>query len=195
MSDYDQNIRQRVHQMRAASLPVQPVQQPSQPVQQPVQPVEFKTANNNAGFLTVFLGVLAVLMIVMVGFIMVSGKLSARRSVPSQEQQLSPNSPQYVNPQYVNPDYLAGYATRSEMRNADRSLEQKIDGVDQRLNIFAHRVWLLGLSHNENTNIHNKYHPDERGYITLDKEWRMSSMPETMNLTPQQKEELRHWIK
>ena len=86
-------------------------------------------------------------------------------------------------------------------------VESKIDSFDSRLSemdrsykVWKHRVWLLAIAHNENANINRsidqRYHGNtDSGFITFDNQWKINKMPGTMNLTPQQKQNLQSDLK
>lgn len=68
-------------------------------------------------------------------------------------------------------------------------LETRLDNIESNYRIWKHRVWLLGLAHNENANIEKRIHGDQ-GYIVFDDLWKINKMPETMALSPEQRQSL-----
>jgi hypothetical protein len=123
--------------------------------------------------LTVFLGAMLVLMSLVIIFVAFRGHQSS--ATPQQ-----PAQPPRISQPFVQP--------KNDVVGA------RLAQQDQTIKNIAQRVWLLGLAHNENANIAKKFNPNER-FITLDEEWRLNKVPETMSLTPDQREDLKNWVK
>jgi hypothetical protein len=138
--------------------------------------------------LTVFLSAMLVMLSIGILFISLRGRnltptVLQHQPIAQQQQQM----PIQTMPQ--------GGVTRTEFSTFQRNVNQKVDSLDQMLKIFGTRVWLLGLAHNENTMVYQKTHPQEaQSYITLDQEWRISRIPEQMDLSPEQKQDLKNWV-
>jgi len=96
----------------------------------------------------------------------------------------------------VSPDYMS----RSQGQAWMTSVDERLDKMDENYKIWRHRLWLMALANNENANlsrsIDQRYHGNtDSGFITFDDAWKMNRMPRTMQLTPEQQQELQRDIK
>lgn len=74
-------------------------------------------------------------------------------------------------------------------------LDPRVTKLEKDMDVFKHRVWLLGIATNENS-----YHAEqmdkahhrvnERGFVKFDKDWKLNRVPKSMSLTPDQIERL-----
>ena len=150
-----------------------------------------KTKKEKSGFLTAFLATGIVLMMVatMGGLILKSTVFASDNRVASVVAE-----PQYAPPVVrnepvvpVTPDHTVEI----------RELSDKVNHLSKNYKVWAHRTWLLGLAVNENANIDQRvdtrYHGNrDSGFIRFDTEWKMNKMPETMTLTPEQRDSIRN---
>jgi hypothetical protein len=77
----------------------------------------------------------------------------------------------------------------------DDKMEARVSELERDMRVFEHRVWLLGLATNENANMSKKmdtahHRVDDRGFVTFDKDWKLSRVPETMQLTEEQRQRI-----
>ncbi len=78
------------------------------------------------------------------------------------------------------------------MSNVEGKLETNIE----RDALWNHRVFLLGVAHNENANLarHNQQ-PGSKDFIMFDEQWRISKMPETLTLSDEARQNLQRSLK
>jgi len=94
--------------------------------------------------------------------------------------------------QEVKPDYIK----KSDAEAMMVQIQDRIDGLEQQMQVWNHRAWLLALAVNENANISqgidNCYHKcyPHNGYITFDKSWNVNRLPNTMRLTEEEKRKI-----
>ena len=86
--------------------------------------------------------------------------------------------------------------TESHMSQRD-GLEDRMESMESKVKLWVHRQWLMSLAINENANIstgieHRCHSNPNVGFITFDEAWRMSKIPETMNLTQEQRDLIRN---
>lgn len=91
----------------------------------------------------------------------------------------------------IDPDIM----TRTQADSWTGSIEARLDKMDEDYKVWRHRIWLLAIAHNENANISSQidkqYHRNSNSeYITFDDIWKINKMPETMGLTPEQKQQI-----
>ena len=174
MIDYSNEIRKRI-QMCAVETPVTTL---------PAKTLPVVKKKDDVSFLTYFIGA-ALTILVMVLLTMPVWKNSVLNIQRPQQQ---------VNIPPANPKPIVGYVPVSDYNKDMVAVNAKIDGLDKVVRTIGLRSWVSSLAQNENINVYQKLHPQEKGYITLDDEWRLSKIPETMQLTQDQKEQLKNWI-
>lgn len=84
--------------------------------------------------------------------------------------------------------------TRTQANSWMGSVNARLDKMDEDYKVWRHRIWLLALAQNENATINSRYHSNG-GYITFDDMWKINKVPETMGLTPEQKQQMQNDIK
>lgn len=92
---------------------------------------------------------------------------------------------------------------RSEQHMSQRdgdALADRVKSMESKSKLWIHRQWLMSLAINENANIakgiERSHHGNPNaGFITFDESWRMSKIPETMNLTQKQRDLIRNGVK
>lgn len=80
------------------------------------------------------------------------------------------------------------------------ALRSRLADVEGDTKKQQHRLWLLVLAHNENANLNKQmesrhHNVEDRGYITFDEDWNFNKLPETMTLTPEQREKIQSGVK
>jgi hypothetical protein len=73
------------------------------------------------------------------------------------------------------------------------AIDSRLATVERGYKLQQHRLWLLVLAHNENAHLLERmdkahHRVDNRGFITFDSGWNLNKLPETMKLTPEQRE-------
>lgn len=86
----------------------------------------------------------------------------------------------------VNPDPWQGQSP---------SVETRLTSLEQRMKTWQYRLWLLGLANNENVSQLKKmdkdhHRVDDRGFVTFDENWNLSRVPESMQLTEEQRQQI-----
>lgn len=83
-------------------------------------------------------------------------------------------------------------------------IDQRLEAIDQRLSSLNYRIWLLAIANNENASINQqmdrKFHSSPNsGYIQFssgpDEGWKINRIPNSMDLTPEQKQDLQKSLK
>lgn len=93
------------------------------------------------------------------------------------------------------------YLTKHQAETMMVQVQDRIDNIEQKMEMWNHRAWLLALAVNENANISqcidNRYHRchPHNGYIVFDQNWKINRYPHTMNLTEQQRLEIRNDVR
>lgn len=96
------------------------------------------------------------------------------------------------------PKVETNYLTKHQAETMMAQVQDRIDSIEQKMDVWNHRAWLLALAVNENANISqcidNRYHRchPHSGYIVFDQNWKINRYPRTMNLTEQQKLDLQN---
>ena len=147
-----------------------------------------KTKPQKRNFLSTFLATAIILvMVATMGGIVIKGTVLAdsHRDRPVVRRSVRPVQP--VQP--VVPVYM----TASE----GRALSDRVTSMNDKMKVWNHRTWLLGLAVNENSNLSQnidaRYHGNRNsGFISFDDEWQMNKMPETMKLTQEQRDSVRN---
>jgi hypothetical protein len=79
------------------------------------------------------------------------------------------------------------------------ALNKRLDDQDKRLAAWSHRLWLMGVAHNENVNIQimeaQKRGQSDPGYIYFDTNWKLSRMPRTIEMDEKSKQDLQRDVK
>ena len=151
----------------------------------PKKPVEKRA------FVTTFLGSCILLMTVVTfaGMLMKHGNVFAASNDSVKAPAPVVNDPVRHTP-VVRPDL--------HMSQADGdALSGRVDSMESKVQLWAHRQWMMGLALNENANISRRldrqYHGNvDSGFITFDSRWQMSKIPDTMTTTPEKKELIRN---
>ena len=193
MTRMQQQIRNRVAQKVRPQLRRQTPQVQSQQFQPQVQAQDITISKKDKpGFIGVFLISCIFFMFVGTLLVMVSGEgyFSGIMSQEFHQESVTPIS--QVTP--VQPQ------AQAQPQPTQPPLDLRVAQMEKDLDVFQHRVWLLALSANENANMAKKmdaqhHKVDNRGFVTLDEKWQLSKMPETMALTPEQREEILNGVK
>jgi len=95
----------------------------------------------------------------------------------------------------VRPTIDSDTMTRTQASSWLGNIDARLDKMEADYKVWRHRVWLLAIAQNENANINSRidqqYHNNSNsGYITFDDMWKINKMPETMGLTPEQKQKI-----
>jgi hypothetical protein len=94
----------------------------------------------------------------------------------------------------VEPNVIAssGGVTADEIRSIVKSSNAE---MMKKLDETANRVWLLGLIHNENTQLEQDANPTmAQKYVYLDENWKLNKMPEHLSLNAEQRKLLEQMI-
>jgi hypothetical protein len=83
--------------------------------------------------------------------------------------------------------------SKADLDAAIAQLTGRLDKSDKRMDLWAHRIWLLAVANNENASIQMKY--GYRGYIVFDEDWKINKVPDSMQLDEKQIEDLQKDIK
>ena len=84
--------------------------------------------------------------------------------------------------------------TRSEAPGMLLDANRKIDKLQNDLNFYIERIWLLGVAHNENVRLAQQMGCCAPGsFIYFDEKWKLNKMPS--GLTEEQKKEIQKHIK
>lgn len=180
MTNADKDIRTRI--LSAQTKAQQPVVMGS--ATPPVAP-------KNKSQTTMLLGVVILIMSVLT----VGGLLYKKRSA-------NPPSPPLVQERVVvekQPVDNPSYAKKSDVEAHFAALNKRLDEQDKRLAAWSHRLWLVGVAHNENVNLkimeaQGRGQADP-GYIYFDADWKLSRMPKTIEMDDKAKEDLRKDVK
>jgi hypothetical protein len=158
------------------------------------QSVVPKRSVEKRAFMTTFLGscILMLTLITLGGMIMKHGNVFASSTdKPSSRRVVRNDNPVHrpVEP-IVSPD------RHMTQRDGD-ALTARVDEMSEEVKLWTHRQWLMGLALNENANIarniDRRYHGNtDSGFITFDKEWQMNKMPDTMDITQDQRDRIRN---
>lgn len=83
----------------------------------------------------------------------------------------------------------ANFATKADLAAAVAQLSGRMDKSDKRIDLWAHRVWLLGVANNENAAL-TQQRLGTTGYILFDENWKLNQLPKSMQFDPQQQKDL-----
>ena len=148
------------------------------PVTQPAAPTSKKLDSTSGA---IGIGVMVVLISIVLIFFMSQKKSGEYRSqgltgptISQQQQQPS------------------RYMSTTEAHAWTATMNNRITSVEEQMKRWAYRVWLLAVVGNENAA--DKFN-QQRNPIILDEQWKLSRVPETMQLTDEQKRELKQSLK
>jgi len=80
------------------------------------------------------------------------------------------------------------YITYTQANSLVHPLAIHLQELEKRIDLWQRHAWLAGVASNENANVNKKIHPDwANRYITLNREWKMNKMPESMKLTEEER--------
>ena len=190
MTNMQQQIRNRISQKARKVRTPQPQPQPRYQPQLQAQDIVLPK-KDKPGFLAVFL--ISCMFFVFLGTLMVVFDVDVfnRGGSMMPSTPVSPSTPEITQPPSV--------PSTPPVPRGD-PLELRVSQIEKDLKVYQHRIWMLGLASNENANLaqrvdvqHHKV--NDRGYITFDEEWNMNKIPETMLITPEQREEIVNGIK
>lgn len=78
-----------------------------------------------------------------------------------------------------------------ELRQMLIETDKKLDALNKRVDVIAHRQWLLGIANNENACLNEYLHPESKyQYLYLDRSWRFSKTPEFIKMTDEERQEM-----
>lgn len=135
-------------------------------------------------FIQAFLGFCIILVAVATIFGLIAKGMGVdfKQLLASNETTVVESTEVIVDRPTVDPDMISD-------RQWKENLEARLDEMESGYRVWKHRTWLLGLANNENAHILKSIHGD-RGYIVFDDLWKINKMPETMSLTPEQRQGL-----
>lgn len=140
---------------------------------------EKKEKKANENFLTLFL-------ISLVGFTFLATVIFfATKMLSSENEKLAVESDRYENVEILRDN-------KDEYLRYDKNSETRISKIERKVSELSNRQWRLALALNENARLSQKvddrFHPNvHNGYIYFDQYWNMNKLPETMNLTREQR--------
>lgn len=93
------------------------------------------------------------------------------------------------------PDSVPDYMRREDAHSWMSAANTRLSKLEQDAKVMQHRVWLLGLATNENAALCDKMDADhhqvnQRGFVRVDENWKLSPLPKTMQLTDEMKREI-----
>lgn len=130
-------------------------------------------------FMAIFLFTAIILLAVATGLMMFGKHGSASQSIGSLPSEASVTPPSTQQPTQPTPQMS--------------SMTARMTSLEDRMKIWQYRLWLLGLANNENVSQLRKMDADHhrienRAFITVDSDWRLSKVPESMQLSDEQKQ-------
>lgn len=96
-------------------------------------------------------------------------------------------------PNFATKEEVESWIAETEMKLGD--IDGKLDGLNQKLDLWAHRAWLLSLANNENANLAKRYQGEDPGYIVFDDQWKINKIPKTMRFSEDEMKSLTPHIK
>lgn len=78
------------------------------------------------------------------------------------------------------------------------NINKRLDALDKKVSVHADKIWLLGVAHNENTNIQielEKRRGINPDFIYFDSNWKLNKIPRTMPMDESDKEDFKKYIK
>ncbi len=154
--------------------------------------VPTKPAPKKGGFLPAFLGSCIVVMTIATIGLMANKNANQRiaQAPPAVRQPIFMQQPTSVDTsRFLTNEEAGKFLTSTDGEKMVSGVQERLDKLEARVETWGHRTWLLSLAVNENANLAKKYH--NAGYITFDGDWKLSSMPTTMNLSEETKTQLR----
>lgn len=104
----------------------------------------------------------------------------------TQIEPIKPTPPASVNPINKTPSH--------QSKPLSPEANQKLEELAQKVEVWADRLWLLGVAHNENVNLTRRIHDSQNigdpGYLVFDGEWRLNREPSTIQLTEEQRQKI-----
>jgi len=82
--------------------------------------------------------------------------------------------------QFLTNDQAHRFLTTQDGEKMVSGVQERLDSLEAKVSTWEHRTWLLSLAVNENANLAGQRH--NAGYITFNKDWKMSGLPTTMAL-------------
>jgi hypothetical protein len=189
MTDSERNIRERVAQMaqNRNRRSHRPTRRPARR-QQPVLKAQDVTIpeEEKAGFVSALLGA---------AIVFLSVAITIALFWKAQDQHVIAN--EVVNTPVVERPVEPRPEPQPIRPQADPTVAAQLQTLEKRMDSWQHRTWLLALTTNETSALLRKmdkshHKVDDRGFITMDENWRLSKVPETMALTEEQKETIRN---
>ncbi len=130
-------------------------------------------------FMAIFLFTAIILLAVATG-LMMFGKhgSTSRQGIGKLPSEVTATPPAVQQPQQPTPQQSA--------------MTARVTNLEERMRTWQYRLWLLGLANNENVSQLRKmdtdhHRVDNRAFITVDSEWRLNKVPESMQLSDEQK--------
>lgn len=193
MADHLEQIRQRIQEavrpisaMSEEMPTVQPTPAPVIPAPQPVVPPVAiqppKKADSPAG--VIFVGALVVVVSLALIFLMSQRKDT---TVHSSGIASGPN----VTRQSQQPRYMSSEEARAWTTN----MNTRLTSLEEKVQSWGYRTWLLSVVVDENANLSAVQHPGAKAPITLDENWKLTRPPETLRMDQEQQRELKRALK
>lgn len=152
--------------------------------------VPTKPAPKGRGFMPAFLGGCIVLMtIATIGLVAAKNSDQKIAQAGPIRQPIIMQQPSVDTSRFLTNEEAGRFLTSTDGEKMVSGVQERLDKLEARVDTWSHRTWLLGIAVNENANLAKKYH--NAGYITFDGDWKLSSMPTTMNLSEDTKAKLR----
>jgi hypothetical protein len=94
-------------------------------------------------------------------------------------------------PKPVSPEFMR----REDMQQFVSSVNQRVSKLEEESKVWKHRIWLLGVAHNENATLSEQMDKSHhkvtgRGFVKLDENWRLVPLPKHLQFTEEQKKRL-----
>ena len=74
----------------------------------------------------------------------------------------------------------------NQVNDSKNIIDKKLEEMNNRITVWTHRIWLLGVANNENIslqkNIIESQGIEDPGFIVFDTNWKMNRVPKTMPL-------------
>jgi hypothetical protein len=166
------------------------------PASSPIKPpVKTAPASSGKGVFTTFLGICILLLSVATFWV-----ASNRKGRESAIMHPGPSQPTERIIVQKEPTVNPAYATKADVEELFSKLNDRLDKADKRMDVWQHRIWLLGVAHNENVNIRQKMDFQytgvrDSGYIVFDENWKLNRLPSTMQMDDKQKADLEKSVK
>lgn len=115
----------------------------------------------------------------------------------SSQQQIAkvdrPSQPIIVQSDVDTSQFLTNNQAQSFLSTQDgekmvSGVQERLDNLETKVEMWEHRNWLLSLAVNENANLAKRNH--NAGYITFNSDWKLSGLPTTMILPEETKVKL-----